>query len=100
MPGPGEKYKAPKDDWLERQRLACEEPGVLAGFSHVTKLPKLTGTLPLRGVSKQGLHTGYVFVPLVRRVDMDRVYRATREEEREKEAGLQVPRTPEPKPPP
>ena len=79
MPGPGEKYKAPKDDWLERQRLATEEPGVLAGFSHVKNLPKLTGTLPLRGVSELGLHTGYVFVPLVRRVDLDRVYRATRE---------------------
>ena len=79
MPGPGEMYKAPSDDWLERQRRAREEPGLLAGFSHVTNLPKLTGTLPLRGTSEQGLHTGYVFVPLVRRVDMDRVYRAARE---------------------
>ena len=79
MPGPGEMYKAPSDDWLKRQRRACEEPGVLAGFSHATNLPKLTGMLPLRGVSQRGIHTGYVFVPLVRRVDLDRVYRAIRE---------------------
>ena len=78
-PGPGEKYNAPADEWIELQRSACEEPGVLAGFSHRVNLPSLRGALPLKGSSAQGILTGYTFVPLVRRVDMDRVFRATRE---------------------
>ena len=39
----GERYKAPDDEIMRLQRTkAIEEPGVLAGFSHVSGLPKLS----------------------------------------------------------
>ena len=72
VPGPGEKYKAPKDDWLARQRRACEEPGVLAGYSHVTKLPKLLGGLVVPW-------KGYAYAPLTRRLDNGRLPRPLRQ---------------------
>ena len=56
---------------LQRTK-AIEEPGVIAGFSHVTGLPKLLGGLVIR-------NKGYAYAPLVRRMDNDRLYRAIRE---------------------
>ena len=42
----GERYRALDDEVMRLQRTkAIEEPGVLAGFSHVTGLPKLLGGL-------------------------------------------------------
>ena len=79
VPGPGESYNAPNDPWLEVQRRACEEPGVLAGFSHVDNLPILKAAMPLKGSQAHGVFSGYVYVPLVQRVDMDRIFRAVKD---------------------
>ena len=49
----GERYKAPEDEVMRMQRTkAIEEPGVLAGFSHVTGLPTLLGghVIPKKGI--------------------------------------------------
>ena len=73
-PGPDECYKAPNDDFLRRQRLAKEDPGVLAGFSHVWDLPRLKWK-----TSQRSQDQGFLCIPLTRRVDMDRVFRACRE---------------------
>ena len=66
----GEKYKAPKDEVLQMQRTrALEEPGVLAGFSHHSNLPILSGG--------HAIHwKGYAYVHLQRRLDTDRLFRA------------------------
>ena len=68
----GERYRALDDEVMRLQRTkAIEEPGVLAGFSHVTGLPKLLGGLVIR-------NKGYAYAPLVRRMDNDRLDRAIR----------------------
>ena len=54
----GERYKAPEDEVMRMQRTkAIEEPGVLAGFSHVTRLPKLSGgrVIPQKGYASAPL---------------------------------------------
>ena len=69
----GGHYRAPDDEVLRLQRTkAIEEPGVLAGFSHVTGLPQLQGGLVVP-------QKGYAYAPLNRRMDNDRLYRAIRE---------------------
>ena len=53
--------------------MISEEPGVLAGFSTQENLPDLRGGI---------LHdtaVPYAYVPLARRIDIDRVYRVLRE---------------------
>ena len=59
---------------MDRQRLAIEEPGVLAGFSHKENLPAITG-------SKNVASMSYRCCPLHTRMDVDRVFRAMRESE-------------------
>ena len=68
----GDLYKGPGAEWVTIQEKAVAEPGVLAGFSHMEKLPVLTGGYV------QKVQTWYACAPLARRVDMDRVYRAMR----------------------
>ena len=67
----GESYPAPRDDFLDLQQLALEDPGVLAGFSHQFNLPMLSGN-----PYQVAFNINYLQVPLVRRMDLDRVYRA------------------------
>ena len=62
-------HLAPGDGWLETQKRAMEEPGVLAGFSHTDDLPKLSGG---RSVDN------YAWAPLARRMDIDHLFRACR----------------------
>ena len=69
----GEHYKAPGDEIMGLQRnKAIEEPGVLAGYSHVAKLPKLTGCLVVPW-------KGYAYAPLTRRLDNGRLPRPSRQ---------------------
>ena len=69
---PDEAYRAPSDPHMDLLRAAIEEPSVLAGFSSTSNLPVLEG-----GKMEQG--TSYAWVPLARRLDNDRLYRAMRE---------------------
>ena len=64
----GELYKSPADPHADLIVRALEEPGVLAGYSANRKLPRLQR-------SSFGVASGYVWVPLRIRVDLDRVHR-------------------------
>ena len=69
----GDLYAGPADSWNKVLSQALEEPGVLAGFSTQENLPDLRGGI---------LHdtaVPYAYVPLARRIDIDRVYRVLRE---------------------
>ena len=70
----GGPYRRPADTWQERLKLAMEDPGVLAGFSHTENLPDLVGGL--------ALNEDYVWAPLRHRMDVDRMFRAMRESNR------------------
>ena len=62
----GELYKSPADPHADLIWRAIEEPGVLAGFSAMRNLPKICGSF--------AAESGYVWVPLRIRVDLDRVH--------------------------
>ena len=63
----GELYKSPADPHADLIVRALEDPGLLAGYSAIRNLPKISGSL--------AAESGYVWVPLRICAALDRVHR-------------------------